>query len=331
MSLLDSMMKVCAPARDDTVRALIKRALQSRLNHSLLTEILRDTFVCLDQMHIDLANYHLNAIKPSLKTVAVDYEREKFGPKLASGEISLEKTKAWLTEARKIQAGEALSSNDVEGIFLRGVTNLVLSPVAPVMPEVLALDEEILLSTRYDVRRLILVASIMTFSKNLVPELRDPAFGGSEIQQKMVYLLKDAEVQSENVSSFLTSEFSKRLTALGKSPMAPQHLALLKGLITRAFEGNDTIVRFAAPTSPSFGFTIPCLTCLVSLTRLLTRRVREYLESHAFRGKRGSDDHFRKAGLDSVKDDLVSTADKLGLAVCHSFSTFSPFCEQALS
>ena len=171
---------------------------------------------------------------------------DKFKAQLVAGKVSLDKTRVWLAGVKRSLLVEALSSNDAAGAFLRGVSTLVLSPTPltqATLPEVLALDEEILESSRLELRRLILVATLMTLSRNLVPDMRSAAFGAAEMQERLVLLLKDPGTQAENVSIFLISEFAKRLTSLGKPTLSPQHQSLFKGLVARVFEENDTILK----------------------------------------------------------------------------------------
>ena len=65
--VVETMLSLCAPARDPTIRAIL--ALTDPV------DVFRDVFSALDLMRLDLANFQLKTLRPTLLANSVQYEQ----------------------------------------------------------------------------------------------------------------------------------------------------------------------------------------------------------------------------------------------------------------
>ncbi|BHF77475.1 T-complex protein 11 [Sparganum proliferum] len=95
--IIDIMATWCAPARDADVARL----------HDITDSVdfLKRVFEILEQMHMDLANFTIEKMRPYIRQHAAVYEREKFDQCLEAqkkaGVDGLARTRQWLQEAFK--------------------------------------------------------------------------------------------------------------------------------------------------------------------------------------------------------------------------------------
>lgn len=204
----ETMKQLCAPVRDEAIRNL-----SFEFNPSLAPEErIRGILDTLDAMRLDLANYRLQALRPHLKLLAVEYESTKFKEALETGKFTLENTTTWLTEAasalqkvKKDRDPEGISHPDAlvryEHVYTDALLGLLIgsgpasrSPptssdgnLTPAqanlqarlerystdrLPEALLLDRDRIITYSNEAHVLTLVAALVTMSRNLHSELR---------------------------------------------------------------------------------------------------------------------------------------------------------------
>ncbi|PAA61166.1 hypothetical protein BOX15_Mlig031772g1, partial [Macrostomum lignano] len=177
--VLDLMGKMCAPARDEAIRACA--AIQEPV------ALFRELFRLLDLMKLDMANFTMQQMRPYIRQQAVTYEREKFEQLLASqaavGVDGLRRTRAWLSEsAAALPAAERTPSRVVSEALLRLVDwrQSRPQPEADWWPETLVMDAQKLVGIRDRLAQLHCVCACVLLAMGALgqrlPEDRRPAF-----------------------------------------------------------------------------------------------------------------------------------------------------------
>jgi hypothetical protein len=170
--------KLCAPVRDDEVKALV----EEKLSQGSYVDRLEALNSFIDVMLSDYANYLLQLAAPRLIEQAPTYEAKAFAADIESGKYDLSAaTKAWRAARQKI-LGET-ARRDPEGInhpSSRPTANRIyaqllvdlftqLSPVPPEeTPEMLLLDHKRVVEAGHLTRRIITAGAILLQCKNLL-------------------------------------------------------------------------------------------------------------------------------------------------------------------
>eukprot|EP00116_Pleurobrachia_bachei_P005052 sb/3465314/ len=112
--VVQTMLGLCAPARDATVNAILTKT------HPV--DVLKEVFGALDLIRLDFVNYQLKALRPTLLANSVQYEQSKFRSLLENNPSALDKTKNWISETARLmrEGGQSVSpSNVLNAAFLR--------------------------------------------------------------------------------------------------------------------------------------------------------------------------------------------------------------------
>ncbi|CAM9537003.1 unnamed protein product [Scytosiphon promiscuus] len=196
----------------------------------LLPRAFEFVFSQMEEIKRDSANAHIRLIAPYLARHGAAYERAKFEARLSSGNISLERTKAWLSSAvegflsRDAEKGgtgdEGERSRRAKGlrdgreefhksVLQQAFVGLLRSPVrldrpdakiaaasGVVLPETLDADGGRLAAARDDVDRVTLIATLCVLVRQVLARLRigcsAPAMAA--LQAKTSSLLKQEGV-----------------------------------------------------------------------------------------------------------------------------------------
>ena len=154
----NTMRQLCAPIRDDDVRAI---------NLIIGTDDI-DTFVSrvsrimevLGQMALDSANFHLKLMRPALLAQALQYERTKFSEDLENKRIALDKTTRWIESTL-----QTVDQRDVPTVttFRHAFIDLLFSDVE--IPETFDFDVERITTLRTKVHDTIILAALVLVAR----------------------------------------------------------------------------------------------------------------------------------------------------------------------
>ncbi|KAG0136648.1 T-complex protein 11-domain-containing protein [Tuber indicum] len=175
--VLSILPKICSPARDEDVQALINDTTSDYIHR------LQRLFDVLELLQLDHANFLLMMSAQYVIPEAVPYERRLFAADLEAGRTTLTQTKRWLLKAKEEKLQEA-RSRDPEGvnhpsnrppsteIYNHAFASLVMSLGGPLtlqeIPETFHLDIERIRTYREEFRSLVLGAAMGLTIKNLL-------------------------------------------------------------------------------------------------------------------------------------------------------------------
>jgi hypothetical protein len=163
--------KLCAPFRDDEVRALSEE-LQHFGSTEEMIEKLAKLLRMIDLFSLDYSNYLLKAVAPRLVQEAPGYEQRRFGEQLVHGEITLQRTKnAHVNCVTEIDRRDPSSTPTAQKIYARGLVDLAIASTKlkdSEVPETLELDRSRILKIRRDTVRITIIGAILLTAKNLL-------------------------------------------------------------------------------------------------------------------------------------------------------------------
>ncbi|KAI9767522.1 MAG: hypothetical protein M1839_004482 [Geoglossum umbratile] len=203
--------KMCAPARDVDVKAFAEDRSGDFIDR--LARLVR----VIDLLVLDHANFMLQISAPDLIREAPGYEERRFAHDLATGSVTLDKTKRWWRDAREKVLAE-LARRDLEGsnqsthrptfekIYFRGLTDVAIATSKlqdDELPETLHLDIQRVMRFRRHSLRIVAVGSILLTAKNLLK--RDVRTQWRTEADRIWKILKDNEL-SESPGSAAAAE-----------------------------------------------------------------------------------------------------------------------------
>ncbi|XP_003243699.1 T-complex protein 11-like protein 1 [Acyrthosiphon pisum] len=152
--ILNLMSKICAPVRDDSIRAL------TLLNDPV--DIFKGITETLSLMKLDMANFTITAQRRALNACSADYERDKFAEYLKVQPDALNLTAEWL----KRHVNFEKTAEPYHDIVARAYMEIFDWNENVIFPEALSLDKDRYLATNKMLNLLILAAStfIVTIS-----------------------------------------------------------------------------------------------------------------------------------------------------------------------
>jgi hypothetical protein len=256
--------KLCAPFRDDEVKKLADELLgnlaiegidQDEL--SIMIEKLFRLLRIVDKLSLDYSNFMLMNAAPTLIRESAGYEKRHFAMDLASGKISLTRTRAFWHNADALLLAEA-DRRDPEGIrrpedrptalkiYAKALVDLAISPnplADDDVPETLALDTVRLRRFRADALRIAVIGAIFLTAKNLLKrDVRSQ--WKSEAARLWALLAAEGYTSSSPAepSAGTASSPADRATALLASAhnMPPPTKSHLTSTITRFFTQAST-------------------------------------------------------------------------------------------
>ncbi|KAI9893322.1 MAG: hypothetical protein M1814_000452 [Vezdaea aestivalis] len=227
----DILPKMCAPIRDDEIKALAEDKSSDYMSK------LEKLLITINNMTIDWAQIKLMAEVPELLKEAPGYEALKFSKDLENQVHSLENTQQWWSSARSQVLDEARERNPEsinhsasrptsEQIYLRGLADLALS-VSPLdetsFPETLFLDKGRIKQMRLTVLELVSTGAILLTAKNLLR--RDIRMQWPSEANTILVLVKQASITPISDLNDLSTQILTTLTAPHEfSPTAQKQL-----------------------------------------------------------------------------------------------------------
>ncbi|KAK4149951.1 T-complex protein 11-domain-containing protein [Chaetomidium leptoderma] len=232
--------KLCAPVRDDEVKALA----EEKLSHGSYVDRLEALNSFIDVMLSDYANYLLQLAAPRLVDQAPTYEAKAFATDLEAGRHDLSvATKTWRVARQKVLS--ETSRRDPEGInhpSSRPTANRIyaqllvdlftqLSPVPrEETPEMLLLDHKRILEAGRLTRRIITAGAILLQCKNLLKrDVRAP--WRNEAQRILAVLERKDGAQADMTPEVAAEGVMAALEAGRSMPTATKHQ--LRGLVNK--------------------------------------------------------------------------------------------------
>ncbi|XP_026806219.1 T-complex protein 11-like protein 1 [Rhopalosiphum maidis] len=188
--ILNLMSKICAPVRDDSIRAL------TQLNDPV--DIFKGITENLSLMKLDMANFTITAQRRALNACSADYEREKFEEYLSVKPDALNLTAEWLK--RHINFEKITES--YHDIVVRAYMEIFDWDENVLFPEALSLDKDRYLATNKMLNLLILAAStfIVTISTttSIIPNNMEFK---KNLKNLILSVLKENDFNNKNVLS----------------------------------------------------------------------------------------------------------------------------------
>jgi hypothetical protein len=232
--VLALLPKICSPARDDDVAALLQDSGSDYISR------LQKLLDVLEAMQLDHANFLLMMSVPQVRPEAILYERRLFAADLEAGRTTLQKTRTWLQTA-KSQLPEGTAAKDVH---IHAFLNLLftLDPLLPEqIPETLHLDHERIKDLRDTLRAVILGGAIALTTKTLLR--RDVRSAWKELKSHISALLLKEPPQPP-------TELGKKVRAFVEetSALPTQTLNAVETAVARILQRGtaDPVVRVVA-------------------------------------------------------------------------------------
>ncbi|KAJ0068630.1 hypothetical protein NL108_010294 [Boleophthalmus pectinirostris] len=241
--VINTMGSLCAPVRDQEIRAL--RHLQEPV------ELFRGIFRVLGLMKIDMVNFTVQTLRPHLMQQAVQYERAKFQQILDKDPASLDNTVAWLHAA----ASEEMSSVRSGPVSVMSVLNraymhlLRWSPLDQKYPETVLMDRARLDSLGEQVWSLTLDASVLLVTSaqcgGAVWSL--PGFLG-KLKRSITALLEGSHSSEADLTGALQRVAEKVVQQVNEARCSQENTSLpkenqeiLKGQIEELWRDNNPV------------------------------------------------------------------------------------------
>jgi hypothetical protein len=226
--VLDLLPRICSPARDDDVKALVE-------DKGDFISQLQKLLDVLEAMQLDHANFLLMVSAAQVVPEAVPYERRLFAADLEAGRTSLDQTRRWLVTAK----GQLPAHSSPREVHIHAFLNLLfgLEPLKQEeIPETYHLDQVRLRETREILRNVILGGAIVLTVKTLLR--RDVRGMWKELKTSVATLLPKSSSTQEVAQG--VRNFIQETTAMPAST-----LQAAQNAVTRILERgtSDPVVR----------------------------------------------------------------------------------------
>lgn len=306
-----SMLQLCAPIRDAAIKDI--RSITD------MASVFQKILELLDVMKLDLANFRLRALRPHLTQQSVDYERGKFRNALESSNVSLDRTRDWMTAAaHKLQEVAAtrnpenidIPENHVryESIFTDAFLSLIFSPQAvqlSSLPETLIMDASRIFQFQNETQMLTIVCATFMLSRNFAPHLRDDRALTAHLKSQLMILLQDPQTTIDNLALLLITTLNDSLKSTNGALSLEQE-ALVKSMVDKTLSTKDKIFV------------------------LLNRRMQ-----HALRGQIITGRYRRESLLNTGLEVVETELEKLSLKICllakHNREVYAPWYDEIIS
>ncbi|OUM66576.1 hypothetical protein PIROE2DRAFT_40691 [Piromyces sp. E2] len=198
--VLDTMLQLCAPVRDPTIKKIYGMENPVQKIKAILNQ--------LDNMKIDLANYNIKKFRPILKEFAVEFERQKFKEAVDSNLIDLEYTEKWLSQSiirliknqSDIKLTKELKKKKKENqtryidIYNDAFLSLLFKLIKEdeiVLPETLMFDFGRILEYQQDIRNITIVSSITILCQSIIPYLQGKQFIITKLYKELLDYIEE--------------------------------------------------------------------------------------------------------------------------------------------
>ncbi|KAI9010423.1 T-complex protein 11-domain-containing protein [Phycomyces nitens] len=294
--IIDFMLEMCAPARDQAIQAI--RSLSRPVDK------IKAILETLEDMVFDLMNFRLRALRPALVPMAVSYERARFAEALSHGQAGLAKTRSWLQKAyrrvreanqQRTETAKKLPNPSKDAVFEEAFVSLLTSTeplIRITCPETLLLDVDRLANYQQQVHHITTVAALLMLARS---------FGGTGDLTKLTNTLSVMLEDSTTASiDNLTVEIEQHINT---SSVAH---SMVRSMVEKTLSHNDMVYT------------------------LLARRVGSVLRNHLHTGHLVEQDTLISSGLGYVRQPLKDLSQRLYVLVHHNRQVYQPWYDAIL-
>lgn len=238
--IIDTMSKLCAPARDADLERLSKVVEP--------VEVFRGIMETLELLKLDMANYTIQQMRPHIQQQVVAYEQKKFKELLetqsSAGIDGLETTKLWLERAyRRIKENKTICSFKYENgptpssICNEAFMEIFVWKSHMAFPETLAMDEIRFNEIYVKCRKFLVVCAIINTVYTLVGEaIRGLEELRTNLKKHILVLLEDYMQQTfeemmKNIGEQVIKLTNEALVKHDKKELNDQQVNTIKTLI----------------------------------------------------------------------------------------------------
>ncbi|XP_039302319.1 T-complex protein 11-like protein 1 isoform X2 [Solenopsis invicta] len=307
--IITIMSKICAPIRDDKIKELSQQI--------DVIETFKGVMELLQLMRLDLANYTITMMRPSIVAASIEYEKKKFAEFLKINSNGLQYTEKWLLRHFDPEKVTSSSSgiNNVRQITHSLLTEAYLdllewdfNPDA----ETLMLDQGRLLELRDITSRLSVIGSVILLVNNTIGA---PIYGISNFKKNIkkhlnalldsVHSNKDLEAAMPNIILQVKTDVKTTLQEVHAPELSPELETLLEGQINDLVDTKHKI-RY-----------------LVSL------RIRQFVQRII--QSQSTAPQQVPLGLSSLQEELVVIAARFVILVSHNRSVFCEYYQDIVA
>ncbi|XP_041490919.1 T-complex protein 11 homolog isoform X2 [Microtus oregoni] len=267
--ILNTMVLLCAPVRDEAVQRLENIADPVRL--------LRGIFQVLGLMKMDMVNYTIQSLQPQLQEHSIQFERAQFQERLNKQPSLLNHTTKWLTQAAAdltrppANCPDTLDSSSTPGpspsdaaaseplspamVLSQGFLNLLIwDPENEEFPETLLMDRTRLQELELQRSHLTILASVLLVASSFSGSV---LFGSPQFVDKLKRITKSLvedfnsrpEETMQTVSEQVTQEIHRSLKNMGLAPLSSDNSASLVGQLQNIAK-KENCVRSVIASCP---------------------------------------------------------------------------------
>jgi dsDNA-binding SOS-regulon protein len=292
--LLDTMSDLCAPVRDDEIKAIKQQEQKNKIPMILKL---------LEVMGLDLANFRIRSLRPHLMNIARDYERDKFNKMLDEGAVRLDNTREWLTDATLKLSETARQRNPervkleknkptYDQIFEEAFISLLCKtePIVETrLPETLGLDAKRMFDFQNEMQAMTIVASLVMLAKNF-----NNNTNLTQLSERLFIMLQQEDVDIEQLSAEIEKGDGHRSE-------------IIRSMVNKTLSHTDTIYL------------------------LLSRRVASVIKSTIQNKHFVTDAVITSYGLDHVRIKLQELALKISKLVQHHRKVYAEWYNDIIS
>lgn len=240
----EKMLQLCAPVRDESIRAV---------QHE--TDIVIALFKLLDiieDMRLDLANFRLAPIRPHLIQQAVQYEIAKFDSALDNNQIRLDNVKVWLNESASSLREKDQNRNpeniESEGnlTFASVFNNAIISTLfskTPINPNELPetfMDQKRIFEFQNELQAITIVSSLTTLSRNILPVFRSDVSALKDLGEQLFELLESSDTKISTLSDKIISCANELLHRKEKlKEVSEEEVQLVSAMVDKTISLQD--------------------------------------------------------------------------------------------
>ncbi|XP_012273619.1 T-complex protein 11-like protein 1 isoform X2 [Orussus abietinus] len=304
--VISIMSKVCAPVRDEKLLELKRK--------TNVIDTFKGIMEALQLMRMDLANFTITLMRPSIVASSIEYERDKFKEFLALQTDGLHLTRKWLLKHLDPEKIASVSASDVNAI--KQITHCLLAEAYLDLlewdftpdAETLMLDQGRLMELRDKTCRACIIGSILLLC---APVLSVTSFKKS-LKEHVAILLepvhsnRDLETVMQNVVLQVKSDIKTMVPAEYKTPELLENLeTLIEGQMLDLKDPNH------------------------KLRRILSSRIRQFLQKIILSQSAAPQEI--PTGLSAMQEELAAIAAQFLILVSHNRSVFDEYYQEIVA
>ncbi|KAJ1558896.1 hypothetical protein HK096_008378 [Nowakowskiella sp. JEL0078] len=269
------MGQLCAPIRDSSIREIVAKIHSTQVSLAAptpasadhLIATIRKIFELLESMRLDLANYRLKSLRPTLAAQSIEYESNKFKQQLEANTISLTNTNQWLqTSAHNLQEvarqrnpeGITIPENRVrfEDVYTEALLSLLFSPL-PLsaktsetsigIPETLYLDTVRLQKYQNETQAITVVAALVMLARNTVPRVRADRMVAGELKHAVWALLLEENVRIDGLADTVVKVVEDAVSRVSEtSTLTEEEETLVRSMVSKTLSPKNAVFALVA-------------------------------------------------------------------------------------